>query len=91
VTFSLGFGNNAEITEMPTDEQIKGCLVGILNDGFNRSMNSLRQAKVIDTSELDREYTGVGSGYYDLVTEQIERTAALAVPAVRDLFSEQHK
>ena len=59
----------------PTDKQIENVLGGILGDGFNRCLGALVQAGAIDVSKLYKNYKGVGSKYYDLVTEQIEYTA----------------
>ena len=53
----------------PTNEEIEGTLVGIIADGFNRSLGALREAGAIDTKELEKKYAGVGSEYYDLLTE----------------------
>ena len=66
-----------------TDERIASLLVGIIADGFNRSLAALREARAIDCTAMEREYSGVGSKYYDLVTEQIERTARAAAPWLR--------
>lgn len=71
----------------PTDEEITGQLIAIISDGFNRSLGSLRQIGAIDTKKLQQHYKGVGSKYYDLVTEQIELTAKYGAPGVRALFS----
>lgn len=71
----------------PTDEELKAQLVTIISDGFNRSLGALRDAGAVDTSEMDLEYRGVGSRYYDLVTEQIEYTASNAVSSLRSLFA----
>ena len=70
----------------PTDEEIAGRLVAIISDGFNRSLGALASAGAIDTKHMRPHYTGIGSKYYDLVTEQIELTARYGVPAVRQLF-----
>jgi hypothetical protein len=72
----------------PTDEEIAGALVNIISDGFNRSMHALHDAGAIDTRQMRKEYTGVGSKYYDLVTEQIVLTARYCAPGIRKLFSD---
>ena len=72
----------------PTDKQIEGILVGIISDGFNRSLDALRVAGAIDTTKLPEHYKGVGSKYYDLVTEQIALTARYGTKGIRHLFSE---
>jgi len=70
----------------PTDKQIEGMLVAIISDGFNRSLDALRAAGAIDTAKLPEHYKGVGSKYYDLVTEQIELTAKYGTSGIRHLF-----
>jgi len=73
--------------EQPTNQQIEAVLIGIISDGFNRSLNSLAEAGAIDLSSFNRHYTGVGSKSYDLVTAQIEFTAKIGVDGIRSLFS----
>jgi hypothetical protein len=70
----------------PTDDQIVLMLMGIISDGFNRSLGALKQSGAIDTRKMQSEYVGVGSKYYDLVTEQILVTARYGAPAVQKLF-----
>ncbi|MEI6297941.1 MAG: hypothetical protein WCO84_10000 [bacterium] len=70
----------------PTDQEIAGRLVNIISDGFNRSLGALEQAGAIDTKKLRKHYKGIGSKFYDVVTEQIEYTARYAAPAMRQLF-----
>jgi hypothetical protein len=72
--------------QIPTDDEIVGRLVGIISDGFNRSLGTLEAVGAIDTRKLRGQYKGIGSKYYDLVTEQIVLTARYAVPGVRQLF-----
>jgi hypothetical protein len=72
----------------PTEEKIQGMLIGIISDGFNRSIGALAEAGAIDTTKLNRHYIGVGSKYYDLVTEQIVLTAKYCAPGIRQLFEE---
>lgn len=64
-------------------------LVQILSDGFNRSLSALRNARAVDTRVMDSGYKGVGSKYYDLVTEQIELTAQHGTAAIRNLFADE--
>ena len=73
----------------PTDKQLEGVLVGIISDGFNRSLGALIKAGAIDTTKLPEHYHGVGSKYYDLVTEQIELTAKYGAKGMRHLFSDE--
>jgi hypothetical protein len=74
--------------KVPTDDDIIGRIVGIISDGFNRSLGALESAGAIDTRKMRGHYKGVGSKYYDVVTEQIILTAKYAVPSVRELFEE---
>ncbi len=73
--------------EQPTNEQVEAVLIGIISDGFNRSLNALAEAGVIDRSKLHQHYSGVGSKNYDLVTAQIELTAKAGVHGIRSIFS----
>jgi hypothetical protein len=72
----------------PTDKQLEGILVAIISDGFNRALGALAEAKAIDTSKLTQHYKGMGSKYYDLVTEQVTYTAKYGAQGVRKLFSD---
>ena len=69
----------------PTDDQIEALLIGIISDGFNRSLRALEGARAVDT-KMRRHYSGIGSTYYDMVTEQIVLTAKYGAPGVRQLF-----
>ncbi len=73
------------------DKKIEGILVGAMADGFNRSLKALEDAGAIDRKEMMKEYTGMGSKYYDMVTEQFEYTAHYAKEAVRALIEEETK
>ena len=55
-------------------KQIQGVVRTGIQHGFNRSIGALENANAIDSTEMRNEYKGVGSKYYDLVTEQIEYT-----------------
>jgi hypothetical protein len=70
----------------PTDDQIEALLIGIISDGFNRSLGALEGARAVDTKKMKRHYSGIGSTYYDMVTEQIVLTAKYGAPGVRQLF-----
>jgi hypothetical protein len=72
--------------DRPTDEEIANALVHIISDGFNRSLGTLEDARVIDTKKLRTQYKGLGSKYYDLVTVQIELTAKFGAQRIRHLF-----
>lgn len=74
----------------PTDSEIAARLVHIISDGFNRSLGALEQAGAIDAKKLGAHYKGVGSKFYDIVTEQIEYTAGYGAPAIRQLFADDN-
>src|SRR5262245_20420159 len=74
--------------QIPPNEKIEGLLIGIISDGSNRSLNALERAGAIDTRKMRKHYTGIGSKYYDLVTEQIVLTAKYGATGVRHLFEE---
>ena len=65
-----------------TRREIEELLFNALTDGFNRSVNALEEAGAIDMTETRRDYCGVGSGYYDLVTRQMEITVAQFAAAI---------
>lgn len=73
--------------EQPTKEQIESVLMGIISDGFNRSIRALEDAGAISTTKLREHFSGVGSKYYEVVTEQIEITAKYGVKGIRTLYS----
>lgn len=68
------------------EERIRGILVNIISDGFNRSIGTLEEAGAIDTKKTRTEYKGIGSKYYDLVTEEIEYTAKYGARGVLELL-----
>lgn len=72
----------------PCEEEIRGKLLAIISDGFNRSISTLRDAGAIDTRRLDREYRGVGTKYYDMVTAQIEYTAKYGAKSIMSLLTD---
>ena len=59
----------------PTEEELAGQLIGIIADGFNRSLGALRDLGAVDTREMGKHYQGAGTKYYDVVTAKIEYTA----------------
>ena len=69
-----------------TDDEIAEVLIFMLTDNFNRSLGALVDAGALDTRKMNAHYTGVGSKYYDIVTEQIYRTARLAAPRLRQII-----
>ena len=54
---------------VPDDVPFQGNAIGIMSDAFNRATGALEGAKDISTKKLRREYRGLGSHYYDIVTE----------------------
>lgn len=70
----------------PTDREIEARLIALLTAGFNRSIGALEDAGAVDTRIMRQHYRGVGSKYYDLVTEQIVLTAKYGVRNMRELF-----
>jgi hypothetical protein len=61
-----------------SEDRIKGFLIGVMTDGFNRSVGALEEAGAIDASEMRTQYKGIGSKYYDVVTKELEYTAEFA-------------
>ena len=72
-------------TSQSSTDPIAFCLLGILTDGFNRSLRALVEAGALDDTILRKHYQGAGSRYYDLVTEQMEITAKHGAEAIRNL------
>ena len=70
----------------PTDDQIAAVLIGIISDGFNRSLGALEAAGAVHTKKMRLRYTGIVSKFYDMVTEQIVLTAKFGIPSMRQLF-----
>lgn len=66
-----------DVSSMKNDsikQQIQNVVSVAIQHGFNRSIGALEEANAIDSTEMRKEYKGVGSKYYDLVTEQMEYT-----------------
>lgn len=70
------------------EQQVAWLLVPIITDAFNRSINTLEKAGAINRKELNKHYHGIGSKYYDIVTEQIEITIKSGAPSICELFPE---
>ena len=70
------------------EQQVAWLLVPIITDAFNRSMNALEEAGAIDRKKMLKHYHGIGSKYYDIVTEQIEITIKSGAPSICELFPE---
>ena len=62
------------------EDRIKGFLIGVMSDGFNRSLGALEEANAVNADKMRTQYKGIGSKYYDIVTEQLEYTAKSATP-----------
>jgi hypothetical protein len=82
----LGLAHSERIIRNPTDDEIAGSLIGIISDGFNRSLGALELAGAVDKSKMRCHHTGIGSKFYGIVTEQIVLTAKYGAPGVRRLF-----
>ncbi len=72
------------------EERIKGILIDIISDGFNRSLGALEQAGAVNTKKMRTAYKGIGSKYYDLVTQEIEYTAKYGAKSLLEQL-ENHK
>jgi hypothetical protein len=70
------------------EDEIARLVSNLITDGFNRSMNALEIAGAIDRKKLKMHYTGVGSKYYDLVTEQMNLTVSYAMPEIKKMVAE---
>lgn len=81
--------NSANLgTSRDIEKVLRNLLMAMLSDGFNRSLNALKEAGAINMDKLSSGYTGVGSKYYDLVTQQMEFTLKSASPQIVKLFKE---
>ncbi len=69
------------------DDKIFASLVGMLSDGFNRSLKALEDAGAIDATALRSDYKP-GSEYYALVTAALEQTASYARPGIQKIIEE---
>ena len=74
--------------DITNEERIKGFLIGVMSDGFNRSVGALEESGAIDASEMRTQYKGIGSKYYDVVTKELEYTAEFAAPALLKFIEE---
>lgn len=69
------------------EEKIVDSLIGMLTDGFNRTLTALEEAGAIDTEVLRSDYKP-GSDYYILVSAALEQTADSARPMIRKIIEE---
>jgi hypothetical protein len=81
----------AYLMSHPKEKLVAERIIPIISDAFNRSMSALEAAGAIDRKELNQHYTGKGSKYYDIVTEQIELTAGLSAAHICELFTQTDK
>lgn len=73
------------------EEAILKTFVAFQTDSFNRALSVLRGVGAVDTTEMRREYKGIGSKYYDMVTESFDVTASYARQSIKKVISEQLK
>lgn len=74
----------------PKEKEVAGRLVNIISDAFNRSINALEESGAINTKKMREHYKGIGSKYYDIVTQQIELTVKSGAPWICELFTNEH-
>ena len=74
-----------------TERKMRSFLINIVSDGFNRSIGALAESGAVDLTKMRREYRGVGSKSYDLVTVEIEQTVEYAMPHMRRLVETQDR
>ena len=63
-----------DVKEYSIKKQIQSVVRTGIQHGFNRSIGALEEVKAIDSTEMRKHYKGVGSKYYDVVTEQMKFT-----------------
>ena len=73
------------------EKKVQHALIGIMSDGFNRSISALEKCGAINTQKMHEGYKGVGSKYYDIVTEKLEYTARYAAPYIIELVLSELK
>ena len=72
-------------------DPLKTLLIDAMTDAFNRSISALESAGAFSLREMRSEYKGVGSRYYDVVTEAMLQTIAQHQPAFEQFFRNQNK
>jgi hypothetical protein len=72
-------------------ERLKTLLIYAMTDAFNRSISSLEAAGACSLKKMRSEYKGVGSRYYDVVTEAMLQTIAHHQPTFEQFFSKGSK
>ena len=74
------------------EKKVQHILIDIMSAGFNRSISALEKCGAINTQKMHEGYKGVGSKYYDIVTEKLEYTARYAAPyIIESILSELKK
>jgi hypothetical protein len=71
----------------PERDQLATLLLSAMADAFNRSVNALEVAGALDLKKMRSEYAGVGSRYYDLVTEAMQLAVKQHKPAFEQFFT----
>jgi hypothetical protein len=72
-------------------DPLKKLLIYAMTDAFNRSISALEAAGAFSLKKMRSEYKGVGSRYYDVVTEAMLQTIAQHQPTFEEFFSTQSK
>lgn len=70
--------NNARLEQL---------LLDLMTAAFNRSLTALEAAGAIDLSKMRSAYRGVGSRYYDLVTEELLKTLRWQQPEIEKFLA----
>lgn len=70
------------------EEKIASLVSGLMTDGFNRSLGALEKAGAINLKKMNKEYCGMGSKYYDMVTEQMDLTVEHAKAVIKKMVAE---
>ncbi len=70
------------------EEKIASLISGLMTDGFNRSLGALEKAGAINLKKMNKKYCGIGSKYYDMVTEQMDLTVEYAKPVIKKMVVE---
>jgi hypothetical protein len=70
-------------------DPLKNLLIHAMTDAFNRSIGALEEAGAFSLKKMRSEYRGVGSRYYDVVTEAMLQTIAQHQPTFEQFISKQ--
>jgi hypothetical protein len=97
ITVSPRVPHNVSLTEAncysvamshPKEKEVADRLIPIISDAFNRSISALEDAGAIDTRKLQKHHRGVGTKYYDIVSEQIYLTIKSGAPWICEIFDQ---